>query len=92
MMKMAGCLQRGAPASSSEASGPDSAAMSRLAGASTSTVQLSRAEAIWLVSASAAAASRPPPGPGPPAVSRRAAGTASTGTSTLVSAPPMTTS
>ena len=90
MVTMAGYSQRGAPASSSEASGPAATAMSRLAGASTSTVQVSRAEAIWLASASAAAASRP--APVRPAASRRAAGAASTGTSALVSAPPMTTS
>ena len=45
---MAACAQRGAPASSSVASGPAATAMITLTGASTRTVQDSIADAIWL--------------------------------------------
>ena len=87
---MAACAQRGAPASSSEASGSAATAMITLTGASSRTVQDSVADAIWLACDSAlsgATAAEPVPGTW---ASRRAAGPASTGISTLVRAPPRT--
>ena len=87
---MAACAQRGAPASSSEASGPAVTAMITLTGASSRTVQDSIADAIWLAWVSAlsgAVAAGPVAGT---RASRRAAGPASTGIRTLVRAPPRT--
>jgi len=71
--------QPGAPPSSAPASGRASSASAALTGTSSSTVHVSRADAIWLGRAPPASSS--PPGPVP-------AGAARTGTTIAVRAPP----
>ena len=74
------CWQPDRPSGiSSETSGPAAMASATLTGTRMATVQVSRAELIWLTSR-AAAGSEP----------ERAAGPASTGTMMAVSAPPRT--
>ena len=95
---VAAALHLGAPASSSEVSGPATATSRILTGTSRTTVQVSSADAMWLTCASGPGPSVVPSRPtgwprvrpSVPTSGRRAATPARTGTTTLVSAPPST--